>query len=137
MAKGETSLGPVMLFIAVGLVAAVIAGMTYIPPYFANLEVVDAVKQVLNKADPTTDDTTLIDRMNVFLTSASTTRFWVEDHAQRHAIDFQLTPDLITFTRDGNHQLSADVQYAQHMWIPILGRDQAVTFQFHVDGPVH
>ena len=120
-----------------GGVALVLAGLVYVPPYFANSDVKQAVQTELAKADPTSDDGLIIQNMNRDLQSAHTSRYWVESGKQQQAEDFQLTSDMVTFTRDGNQQISADVEYTQTMWVPILGREKPMTYRYHFDGPRH
>lgn len=124
-----------LIILGGGGVALVLAGLVYVPPYFANRDVAQAVQTEVSRADPTTDDEKLLRAMNQDLGSAHTSRYWVEDGKQQKADDFQLTSDMVTFTRDGNHQLSADVEYTQTMWVPVLGREKPLTYHLHFDGP--
>jgi hypothetical protein len=126
-----------LIILGGGGVALVLSGLVYVPPYFANSDIKQAVEAEVTKADPSADDEAILRNMNADLQSAHTSRYWVDNGKQQQAEDFQLTSDMVTFTRDGNRQLSADVEYTQTMWIPILGRVKPLTYHLHVDGPTH
>ena len=122
-----------LLVIGGGIGAGVIAGLVYVPPYFANREVRTAVASVLDKADPTLRDDQLIAQINTFLMDAKTSRYWVEDNKQMTALDFKMSSDKITFSREGNRHISADVDYTQTMWVPVLNKVKELRYAYHVE----
>ena len=73
--------------------------------------------------------------INAILSDTKTSKYWVEADGQHTDLNMQLKPEDITFTRDGNHQISADVSYTQQMFVPLLKKTQVLTYSFHVEGP--
>lgn len=133
MAASEGSSVFVWLVVVLGgLVAVVLGGLVYVPPYFANREVKTAVESGLANADATQSDDVLIQNINRFIMDAKTSRYWVEDNKQQQAVDFQLTSDMITFSRDDDRHVSADVDYTQTMWMPLVGKPKELHYRFHV-----
>lgn len=139
MAASDSSSGAFTVLVGFALICSVgvLAGMVYVPPYFANREVKTAVASTLERADPTQTDDQLISTMNTFLMDAKTTRYWVEENKQQQALDFKLDNTKVTFTRDGNQQVSADVDYTQEMWVPLMNKKKVLRYYFHVDGARH
>lgn len=136
MAASENSnMFVVLVGLVAGVGALVIAGLVYAPPYFANREIRSAVKLGLKKSSPTDSDGAIIQQINQFLYYSHTTRYWVKHKHQEQANDFHFTPDMITFDRDGDNEVDAEVYYTQTMWVPLLGKKKVFTYDYEVDGP--
>jgi hypothetical protein len=137
MPSGDSKLGPLggLLVIGVFILAGVLAAMVYVPPYSANREVKTALVDMLAAEPTTASNEALLQALNSRLYSTKTSRFWVEDDGQHTGYDLQLTPEQVTFTHDGNRQVSADVTNTQEMLVPLVNRRQVLSFTLHVDGP--
>jgi hypothetical protein len=124
------------LIIFAGLMTVgVLAGMVYLPPYFADREVSRAARNAADQAQPIESDEQMLGRINGFLMSSKTSRYWVEADGQHTSLDLQLKPDNLTVTRDGNRSFAFDIGYTQEMFVPLLKQTKVFTYRDHADSP--
>ena len=127
-----------LVAISLGIAAAVIGGIVYLPPTMANREIQVAVQQTLDTMPTTTPDDLYISNIDDVLYTAKTSRYWIgDDGTQQTALDFRLTNENVVFTHDGTNSVSADVTYTQEMLVPVLKRRRVFNYHFHVDGKPH
>lgn len=124
-----------MLIFALLMTVGVIAGMVYIPPYFADREVRTAMKSTAEEAQATESNEQILARINGFLQSAKSAHYWVEYDGQHSDLNLQLKLDQLTVDRDGNRGFTMDVTYSQEMFVPVLKQTKVLTFTDHAASP--
>lgn len=138
-ARDSSRLGTfgVLIIFAGLMTVGVVEGMVYIPPYFADREVRTAMNNVAQEAQSTESNEQLLGRINVYLSSAKSARYWVEADGQHSNLDLQIKPDQLTVERDGNRGFTMDVTYSQEMFVPVVKKTKVLTYSDHAASPQH
>ena len=124
-----------MSIFALLMTVGVVAGMVYIPPYFADREVRTALKSVAEEAQAVESNEQILARINQFLQSAKSAHYWVDFDGQHSDLNLQLKLEELTVNRDGNRGFTLEATYDQVMFVPVLKKTKVLTFTDRAESP--
>jgi hypothetical protein len=124
MPPSDRATGPYPALIAgtLLLVAAIVAGIVWVPPYTAQRELMSSLKLTAHEVEPTQSDDEILGAFNKHLAQVPVSRYAVEGNSTVSTPNLQLTLQQFKVVRDGNRSLELFVDYTQEVWFPVWGR---------------